>query len=186
MTPDPRTRFDAIHAVARDPLARYLARRCAPDAVEDCFQEVLTVAWRRILEIPVGDEVPRLIGVARRVLANHRRSQGRFARLLDRLRLADRDRIGDRPPLGADDGELAAALAALRPGDAELLRMWAWDELAPREIAIALGISRNAASIRLHRAKSPLRERLEREGAGGRTSPASAGQVRGVEHAEAW
>ena len=51
-------------------------------------------------------------------------------------------------------------MAELPEADAEVLRLWAWEELAPREIGVALGISPNAASIRLHRAKSRLRGRL--------------------------
>lgn len=41
-----------------------------------------------------------------------------------------------------------------------MLRLWAWEQLPPREIAVALGISPNAASIRLHRAKKRLRQLL--------------------------
>jgi hypothetical protein len=40
---DPRSiaRFERLYAVARDPLARYLARRAAPEAVKDLFAEVM-------------------------------------------------------------------------------------------------------------------------------------------------
>ena len=48
--------------------------------------------------------------------------------------------------------------------DLEILRLWAWEDLAPREIALALGISPNAASIRLHRATKRLKERLAADG----------------------
>ena len=44
--------------------------------------------------------------------------------------------------------------------DQEVLRLWAWEQLAPREIALVLGITPNAASIRLHRATKKLREQL--------------------------
>ena len=78
LDPDATERFERCYALARDPLARYLARRAAPDAVEDLFAEVMTVAWRRIGDIPDGTELPWLYGVARRVLANHRRASGRL------------------------------------------------------------------------------------------------------------
>ena len=61
--------------------------------------------------------------------------------------------------------ELHAALARLRPAEAEVLRLWAWEELAPAQIAVVLGISPNAVSIRLHRAKTVLRAELA-DGAG--------------------
>ena len=50
----------------------------------------------------------------------------------------------------------------LRTEDAELLRLWAWEQLAPGEIATVLGITANAASIRLHRAREKLREQLRK------------------------
>jgi RNA polymerase sigma-70 factor (ECF subfamily) len=154
-------RFEAVYTLARDPLARYLARRAAPDAVEDLFAEIMTVAWRRVRDIPDGAELPWLYGVARRTLANHRRAEGRFGRLLERLAFVERGVEPLVAPAPGGDAELAAALADLPGSDAEILRLWAWEELAPREIAMVLGISDNAASIRLHRAKRRLREALE-------------------------
>ena len=58
------------------------------------------------------------------------------------------------------DPALEAALAGLSAADREVLRLWAWEGLAPREIGVALDISANAASIRLHRATKRLRSRL--------------------------
>ena len=57
---------------------------------------------------------------------------------------------------------LAEALDALRPEDAELLRLWAWEQLTPGEIATVLDITANAASIRLHRARERLRDELRK------------------------
>jgi RNA polymerase sigma-70 factor (ECF subfamily) len=184
MTPLQRgavARFEELYVVVRDPLARYLARRAAPDAVEDLFAEVMTVAWRRIADIPQGAELPWLYGTARRVLANHRRAGSRFGRLVEKLALLGR--TGDPaglPPRG--DPDLADALALLSAADAEILRLWAWEELAPAEIAVVLGVTPNAASIRLHRAKGRLRDRLE--DAQRKIVPV-AGHVPGVERKEA-
>lgn len=174
-------RFERLHEAARDPLARYLARRAAPDAVEDLFAEVMTVAWRRLAEIPPGAEVPWLFGTARRVLANHRRAASRMGRLIERLALLGHGRA-EAVMTGTGDPDLAEAMAALPATDAEVLRLWAWEELAPGEIAVVLGISANAASIRLHRAKRRLRDRLE---AAGRKAEPVAGHVPGVERKEA-
>ncbi len=180
--PDPcaADRFEHVYEVARDPLVRYLARRAAPDAVEDLFAEVMTVAWRRVAEIPAGAELPWLYGTARRVLANHRRATSRFGRLVDKLALFARDAGPGLPAL--TDPDLADALAGLSPTDAEILRLWAWEELAPAEMAVVLGISANAASIRLHRAKGHLRSRLDDTRR--KTAPV-AGHVPGVERKEA-
>jgi len=175
-------RFEAVHVLARDPLARYLARRAAPDAVEDLFADVMTVAWRRVRDIPDGGELPWLYGVARRVLANHRRAGSRFGRLVERLAFVERGREPVSAPALAGDADLAAALARLPATDAEVLRLWAWEELTPAEIAAALGISPNAASIRLHRAKARLRTALEDER---RKVHVVAGHQPGVERKEA-
>lgn len=195
--PDRVRRFERLYLAARDPLARYLARRAAPDAVEDLFAEVMTVAWRRLAAIPEGAELPWLYGTARRVLANHRRSSGRFGRLLERLAFLERGVDPGEPEVHAADLALSTALASLPAVDAELLRLWAWEDLAPREIALVLGISPNAASIRLHRAKGRLRARLEadpRFERAGRKTSAPVGHlpsdgrpeaVRGVEPMEA-
>ena len=60
-----------------------------------------------------------------------------------------------------DDTALRDAMARLTPPEAEALTLWAWEGLAPAEIAVALGVTPNAVSIRLHRAKIHLREALE-------------------------
>ena len=181
----PEARFERLYALARDPLARYLARRAAPDAVEDLFAEVMTVAWRRLDHVPAGGELPWLYGVARRVLANHRRANGRFGRLLERIALVHPGADPGRMPHAADDADdadLDEALARLSSGDAEILRLWAWEELTPVEIAAVLGVTPNAASIRLHRAKGRLRAALETDP---RKTRPFAGHTPGVERKEA-
>jgi len=75
-------RFDATHSAVAVPVLRYLSRRAQPGAVDDLYVEVLFTLWRRIDAVPDGGEIPWAIGVARRVLANHRRANGRAARLL--------------------------------------------------------------------------------------------------------
>ncbi len=68
-----------------------------------------------------------------------------------------------RWPCRTDSGNdgIAEALAALPETDAELLRLWAWEQLTATEIADALEITPNAASVRLHRAKEKLRAHLD-------------------------
>ena len=184
---DRAARFERIWAATRDPVVRYLARRATSDAVEDLFAEVMTIAWRRLADIPTGAELPWLYGTARRVLANHRRASGRLGRLLERLAFVERRADPGEPTVYGTDPALTAALSGLPGADAEILRLWAWEELEPREIALALGITPNAASIRLHRAKARLRERLTADPGFGRDgkSPEPAGHLRSVERTEA-
>ena len=54
------------------------------------------------------------------------------------------------------------ALARLAPGDQEVLRLTAWEELGIDEVAVALGCGRRAATMRLHRARRRLRAEIDR------------------------
>src|SRR4029450_2647016 len=56
----------------------YARRRAAPDAAQDVVADTFLVAWRRLEDVP-EDALPWLYGVARRVLANQRRSAARGA-----------------------------------------------------------------------------------------------------------
>ncbi len=136
------------------PLQRYLRRRADAATAEDVLGDVLLVMWRRRSDLPEGAELPWCYGVARGCLANARRGDDRRLRLVRRLE----QQPAEHDP--SDDPDLDAVLTALPAKDRELLRLWAWEQLAPREIAVVLGISPNAASIRLHRATAKLRKEL--------------------------
>jgi RNA polymerase sigma-70 factor (ECF subfamily) len=56
----------------------------------------------------------------------------------------------------------------LSAADAELMRLWAWEELGPAEIAQVVGMSANAVSIRLHRARRKLKSLLDEQAEGER------------------
>lgn len=170
-----RRRFEDVVESVHIPLQRYLARRTDVTSAEDVLGDVLLVLWRRCDDIPADGTLAWSYAVARRCLANHRRGNQRRLRLLTRL--------ADPPaPSGpaAADPRLVQALHSLSEGDRELLRLWAWEQLPPREIAIVLDISPNAASIRLHRATRRLRDRL----AVGKIRP-GGGQPQGQQGMEA-
>ncbi len=83
--------------------------------------------------------------------------------------------LGDPDP---PDPGLHAALATLSDTDQEVLRLWAWEGLAPAEVAIALDVTPNAANIRLHRAKARLAGALSKATAPCRTQhPRGPGEV---------
>lgn len=160
-----RARFTSLVRECVEPVERYLRRRTDAATAEDVLSEVLLVCWRRLEEIPL-DALPWVVVVASNCLANARRAARRRERLVQRIRVVDppllaRDTadVAETGAAGAD-AELHAALARLRPAEAEVLRLWAWEELAPAQIAVVLGVSANAVSIRLHRAKKALRARL--------------------------
>jgi RNA polymerase sigma-70 factor, ECF subfamily len=150
-----RERFEALVTATYAPLQRYLRRRSDPSAVDDVLADVLLVMWRRVDDIPAEAELPWCYGVARGCLANAARSAHRQRRLLHRLAQQPQPAVAP-----SDDPDLDDALAALPPKEREVLQLWAWEQLAPREMATVLGITPNAASIRLHRATKRLRAHL--------------------------
>ena len=145
-------RFEDLLGEVYVPLQRYVRRR-TPDG-DDVLADVLLVLWRRLDDVPAGAVLPWSYGVARGCLRNARRSSQRRWKLI--LRLADEPAA----PAPAEDPALAQAFATLGEGDREVLRLWAWEQLPAREIAVVLGITPNAASIRLHRATARLRTAL--------------------------
>jgi RNA polymerase sigma-70 factor (ECF subfamily) len=101
-----------------------------------------------------------LYGVARHTLANQKRSERRRERLAERLRRELPVAVQNMGPPAPEAGAIRAALGRLVSEDQEILRLAGWEELAPREIAIVLGISQVAARSRLHRARRRLRAEL--------------------------
>jgi RNA polymerase sigma-70 factor (ECF subfamily) len=160
-----RGEFECLVEQAYEPLQRFLRRRTDPATAEDVLGDVLLVLWRRVDEIPAEAPVAWAYGVARGCLANHVRSDARKRRLVERLAIEP----AAAPELDAEHWALDEALAQLPDTDRELLRLWAWEQLAPREIATVLDITPNAASIRLHRAIGKLKELMapRKTGSGG-------------------
>lgn len=146
-----------------EPLRRYLRRRTDAATADDVLSETLLVCWRRLDEVP-EPALPWAYGVARGCLANTERSARRQRRVAAKVAAVDPPREAQEQP--AADPAVHRALAGLRPEDAEVLRLWAWEQLTPAEIGSVLGVTANAASIRLHRARGRLREELGKIGAG--------------------
>ena len=166
-SPARRQRFEEIAAEVFQPLQRYLRRRANPTDAEDTLSEVMLTIWRRLEEVPPGGELPWSYGIARRALANQRRSQARRLRLVQRIESEPRSRNEPDPADAGPDAELATALASLGEQDREILRLWAWEQLEPREIAPVLGLTVNAATLRLSRAKKRLSTELSRQDSDG-------------------
>ncbi len=145
----------------RDVMAYALRRTDGPEDAADVVAETFLVAWRRLRDMPAGDEARLwLFGVARRTLANQRRGERRSARLAERLRAELSVVAPDRPAPGTERAAVMTALARLRDRDRELLLLAGWEELEPPQIARVLGISAVAARSRLHRARRRLRQQL--------------------------
>jgi RNA polymerase sigma-70 factor (ECF subfamily) len=187
-----RRRFEAVYAEHQARVLAYVLRRAdSADDAADVIAETFLVAWRRLDDAPAGEEVRLwLYGVARRVLANHRRGERRRIQLADRLR----DELARRPPIDVASGEvgqLAAAFRSLPDSDREVLALEGWEALDAGEIAVVLGCSRNAARIRLHRARRRLQAAIvtrhgpalgeEPSSGSGTASPARVAEPQGNE-----
>jgi RNA polymerase sigma-70 factor (ECF subfamily) len=121
------------------------------------LSETFLVAWRRLDDLP-SDVRPWLIGIARNVRLNLRRSARRQNALTDRLAEAP---PSDERHASLHEGEaVRAALAKLREPDREVLLLSLWDDLDRAAIAQVLGCSKGNVSLRLHRARRRLAAEL--------------------------
>ena len=99
-----------------------------------------------------------MIGVARNVLRNSRRSQYRRTNFESTLRAAPDEPSAE--DLVIADVSVRDALKSLNDDDREVLMLNAWDGLDTHALGIALSITTNAAAVRLSRAQARFRERF--------------------------
>jgi RNA polymerase sigma-70 factor (ECF subfamily) len=169
-----RARFEAVARELIGPLRRFLARRTDAATADDVLGDTLLVCWRRYADLP-AEPLPFAYGVARLCLANADRGARRQRRLAGRIATLDPPQELPEP---VGDDRLAEALARLPDMDAEVLRLWAWEQLTAGEIATVLDLTPNAASIRLHRAKGRLRQLLRKiDEAAGHEEPKGGGRA---------
>lgn len=155
-------------AVLAYALRRVEDREDAADVVAETF----LIAWRRLGEVPSGEEARLwLYAVARRVIANLQRSERRRTRLGRRLAESLRTELATHPASDGEAAETLRAMASLSDGDRELLLLVSWEGLSPSEVAKVLEISSLAARSRLHRARRRLRDLLENRQSPGSLDP---------------
>jgi len=154
-----RERFRRLYESNYSAILGYALRRVSPEEAADVVADTFLIAWRRLSEVPHGDDARLwLYGIARRVLANSARSARRRNRLGARLVGTTAAPTVDAIP--PDAVGVAAAFTRLRPEEQELLALVAWEGLSAPEAARVLGCSANAARIRLHRARRKLAREL--------------------------
>lgn len=121
--------------------------------------ETFLIAWRRRDELP-RTPLPWLIGTARKVLANQRRSDQRTDALTLRIRHQPAAEAAGTVQAVETRERWAAALRQLSPTDQEVIALIAWDGLTGREAARSLGCHESAFLMRLHRARRRLARHL--------------------------
>jgi RNA polymerase sigma-70 factor (ECF subfamily) len=153
-------RFETLYEQCYGRVLAYALRRAAPEVAHDVVGDTFLVAWRRIDSVP-EDALPWLLGVARKTLANHRRSARRQDALVGELRAEEATALRESPQF--EPGELEAvalALERLSDVDRELLRLTVWDDLSVKDAAVVVGMSEVACRVRLHRARRRLAAEL--------------------------
>lgn len=145
----------------------YAARRLGPDAADDIAADTFATAFRERRRFDAGRGMVRawLYGIATNHIGRHRRREVRGYRAMARLGAEPdsenhADRVVDRVAAGATRRQLAGALAALNPGDRDVLLLVALGGLSHAEIAVALGIPYGTVGSRLSRLRRKLRAEL--------------------------
>lgn len=133
-------------------------------AAEDLLSVVFLECWRRRdAEIPSGNVLAWLYGIATNVLRNRRRTERRHAAALRRL---------PEPPAGQAEGDLAdqrvdderhmqqvlGFVRQLPRPELEVFALCGWFDLTYEEAALALGIPVGTVRSRLSRARKRLQE----------------------------
>lgn len=157
--------FEAFYREQLPFLRSYLARRVddpflVADLTADVFLQVIRSAGR--YQPALGPPRAWLTGIARHLLADHRRSSARENATTQRLqgrRLLDEDsaeRIVQRIAAEAEARAVLAEIAGLAPALRSVVELVAVDGLTLTEAASVLGISPGAARVRYHRARRLL------------------------------
>jgi RNA polymerase sigma factor (sigma-70 family) len=156
-----RAEFPALH--------RYLRRRVGAAAADDLAAEAFAIAYARWDSFDQTRPLrPWLYGIASNLAQHQWRSERRkllaYARTGVDPVTSDLDNALGRVDADAKRRQLAAALAALRHEDRDILLLHAWAELTDAEIAAALSLPVGTVKSRLHRARAQLGNRLSRNG----------------------
>jgi RNA polymerase sigma-70 factor (ECF subfamily) len=168
------TWFDQLYRAHHGAVLAYARRRV--DDADDVVAEVFAVAWRSRADVP-DEPLPWLLRTAANHVLHSRRSSSRRSRLWSRA-------VGQSGP-APDHADAVArqhdaratiiqALAGLAPADQEILRLTAWEELTPDEVAVVLSCSPGTARVRLHRARRRLESALAALDPTVRPAPATA------------
>jgi RNA polymerase sigma-70 factor (ECF subfamily) len=172
--------FEVLVRRFREPLAAY-AHALLHDRwlAEDVAQEALLHGWRRLgtLRDPAHFRPWIYAILEHTALSGWRRRRRRRT-----VALAEEDAVAEGIPVAAaaeeNDGDdhgdrvrpeiraVGETLASLPPIYAEALRLRYVEGLSAADMAEALGVTRNNAKVRLHRARSAFRRDLAMRGVG--------------------
>ena len=153
-------RLTELYAAHAARLYSYARRHGDRSAAEDLVADTFVVAMRRLDDVPTdpGEARAWLIGTARKLAANRRRREtSRDGYWRDAVREGWHAHVdASAEEVVAERDECLRSLAALSAADREVVLLIAWEGLSQDQAARVLGLSRNALSVRLHRARRRL------------------------------
>jgi RNA polymerase sigma-70 factor (ECF subfamily) len=141
----------------------YARRRIDPATAEDIVAETFVVCWRRFADVP-EDPLPWLLAVARRCLANRRRSDDRRDALVARAGTELPGAVRDVADAVGERDRMLRGFATLSARDREVLALVAWEGLDVASAARVMDCSATAFKVRLHRARRRLARALAEPG----------------------
>ncbi|MFT4164663.1 MAG: RNA polymerase sigma factor [Microlunatus sp.] len=160
--------FESFYTEHLDTVRVYLARRVDdPGVVADLTADIFLRAIARAGSYREDLGPPRawLIGIARNIVADHRRLRSREAAALRRFsarELLDEDsadHIVERISAQRDARELLASLSSLPTSQREVVELVGIDQLSITEAAQVLRIKPGTARVRFHRARRALQDK---------------------------
>jgi RNA polymerase sigma-70 factor, ECF subfamily len=125
---------------------------------QDIQADVFAVAWRRFDELARLDTAMQrawLLRATRLIHLNADRRQRTARRTADLLRQKELSSVTIAFVSAAPsfDDAVQAALDLLKPADREVLELVAWEDLNGKQLATVLGVTHQAARLRLMRAR---------------------------------
>ncbi len=140
--------FESFFRENYSSLWRYVARRFHRAKIDDVVSASFIVAWEKFSTV-ASPSLPWLVRIASFEVSNAWRKEGRERRLAQRARLQE---FAASSVEEFDGSAVLSAMSALGEIDQEILRLVLWEELPREDIAVVLGLSRNAVNVRFHRA----------------------------------
>ena len=150
--------FTAHYRAFLPAISKFFAYRADSSDVEELAAEVFSIAWQKRDKAPAGAELPWLYRIANNVLLNHRRKVKRNFT----LPILETDLVApSADDLVINSVTLRQAWEKLKVADRSILALIALEGLCLEDLALALKISKNAATIRAHRAKKNFSDILK-------------------------
>ena len=165
---DPSAGLRALYERHFDVVFRYAASRVGRRAAEDVVAETFAIAFERRAKFEPASRsaLPWLLGIATNVLRSQRRAERRYLAVGSAPVSADGrldhgfEAADDRVDAVAARALILSALRQLSVGEREAFLLNALAGLTGADLSVALQVSPGAAAVRLHRARTKLRQLL--------------------------